>query len=296
MKSLNKQIITIVIGVAPLFTIYNPYGNTEPLPILTDCPGSGCENQVYKRMIVIVETPAADGTGTIIGRRDGTLTFLTSGHVIPQGSKLSEFTLFSPLKKVRFKLASIAYPLGKKVDIAVGTFKVPAGEDDFMTAYMPTLYCEATTSGILRNWCVDSLGARMGGYSIPSKGITLPVFRFNEFALQDRAYGNQKGYEFIYEAATYPGMSGSPIFADYDKNLDHNYRCSSRGLYYGLVAIHGQSESYERQGNNLGRSGISLGVPVDLIKEYLLNNAESLGIPRTSRQALNDFCYNIGRP
>ncbi len=44
-----------------------------------------------------------------------------------------------------------------------------------------------------------------------------------------------------------------------------------------LVAIHGRSEKY----HSGGRSGLSLGVPVDLINDYLIDNSKRLGIPGT---------------
>ena len=43
------------------------------------------------------------------------------------------------------------------------------------------------------------------------------------------------------------------------------------GAYPGLIAIHGMSEEY---GSSGGRSGTSLGIPLDLFTNYLVNNAD----------------------
>lgn len=45
--------------------------------------------------------------------------------------------------------------------------------------------------------------------------------------------------------------------------------------YFSLIAIHSRSEEY----HSGGRSGLSMAVPVDLIKDYLDANSKRLGIP-----------------
>ena len=244
---------------------------------LAECQPGGCESALYKRQTIVVEGPGDVGTGAIVGRKDNTYTFLTSAHVIPARSKVSEYTIFSPLNGKRYPLRSISTPLGKKADIAVGSFRVLDGET-FNLAVINSMTCLAKQDGLEKAWCTRGPGGRMGGYSKPSASISVPIFRYNEFALQDRIPGNKDGYEFVYEAATFPGMSGAPIFGDTGPQI----YSSCAGLYYGLVAIHGKSEGYESNGQLLGRSGMSLGVPVDLIKDYLFANAEKFGIPKNT--------------
>ena len=96
---------------------------------------------------------------------------------------------------------------------------------------------------------------------MPSGAVTVPILRYTEFALQERAEGNLNGYEMIYQASTVPGMSGGPIIGYRGMNA---VKVSSlpfgEVLPIGLIAIHGRSEDYVGG----GRSGMSLAVPVDL--------------------------------
>lgn len=248
------------------------------------CDASGCERDLYKRQVIIIETPASNGTGVIIGRRGNDYTFLTSEHVIPYGSFLSEYNIYSPTKNKRYRLSSVEWPAGKKYDIAVGTFKVQEG-DSFNISLIPSLNCKQYDQSILSVWCVSRPDGRMTGYSLPSTSVIVPVLRYNEIILQERVIGNQDGFEFMYSANTYPGMSGGPIFGDIEivcAGLDY-----TKG-YFGLLAIHGRSEGYESNGAVIGRSGISLAVPVDLIRTYLNKNASRFGIA-TKREEIRNI-------
>lgn len=241
---------------------------------IVECRPGGCEDALYKRQIAVIEGPGDVGTATIIGRTGNVYTFLTSEHAIPVKSRSSEYAIYSPVKKKRYPLLSVEWPMSKNVDIAVGTFRAPPG-DSFNISLINAMTCVSKDGDLEASWCVKSKGGRIGGYSKPSEAISIPMFRYNEFALKDRAWGNRDGYEFTYESATFPGMSGSPIFGE----TGTSFYSSCSGLYYGLIAIHGRSEGYETNGQSQGRSGVSLGVPVDLIREYLLSNAKRLGIP-----------------
>jgi len=53
--------------------------------------------------------------------------------------------------------------------------------------------------------------------------------------------------------------------------LSENWAKFPGGAYPGLIAIHGMSEEY---GSSGGRSGTSLGIPLDLFTDFLVNNAD----------------------
>ena len=110
---------------------------------------------------------------------------------------------------------------------------------------------------------------------MPSKSVSVPIFRKISAVLLDRARGNKDGYEVLYEASTVPGMSGGPIVGWREACLTQNEGFySTTPSYFSLIAIHGRSEAY-----GAGRSGMSLGVPIDLISDYLSKNSSKYGIP-----------------
>ena len=97
-----------------------------------------------------------------------------------------------------------------------------------------------------------------------------------------RVDGNKNGYEVIYTASsTVPGMSGGGVYG--------SRNCISlattpgvrefAGHYGGLFAIHGRSEEYLESG---GRSGTSLGIPLDLFSNYFVSISQEFGIPDPS--------------
>ena len=101
-----------------------------------------------------------------------------------------------------------------------------------------------------------------------------------------RAKGNQNGYEAIYLAtSTVPGMSGGPIIGArvcaqrnpkyFTPSKTGGFGWSDSGAYPGVIGMHGMSEEYLDTG---GRSGTSLGIPLDLIVDFLGENADSFGV------------------
>jgi hypothetical protein len=109
----------------------------------------------------------------------------------------------------------------------------------------------------------------VNGYSLPTKSVSVSVLRQSKINFKERAKGNQNGYELLYESSTVPGMSGGPVIALNSCPYDSDF-------FISLVGIHGMSEEYEASS---GRSGLSLAVPVDLIKDYLYSRREEYGIP-----------------
>lgn len=131
----------------------------------------------------------------------------------------------------------------------------------------------------------------VAGVSLPTKAIPLPLMRSTSAEIVSRIVGNKDGYELIYTSqSTVPGMSGGGVYGarvcpavivKRDAETKRTWEDDS-GLYAGLVAIHGRSEEYANSG---GRSGVSLGVPMILIRNYLISNARRMGIPVGKRYA-----------
>ena len=110
----------------------------------------------------------------------------------------------------------------------------------------------------------------------------------------------------IYKSSTVPGMSGGPVlgkrfiscdspttkfnqdkdghemlYKDAKSIVNMNRMVADNAIfgYLTLLGIHGRSEEY----HSGGRSGLSLGIPIDLIKDYLVDNSDRLGIPVTEK-------------
>lgn len=255
---------------------------STPLPGFVNLGGGGnltcdseCSKQILKYSTIAIDTPGSSGSGVIVGHVDGVYTAITAAHVVKGFSAKEELRAVSLPSKNSYRILSVEFPGKGKYDIALVRFK--ASE----TLYIQPLNLFITAPPLIprTNWGIDGGGARSAGISLPSGAVTVPVFRFNEFATQDRAEGNKDGYEFLYNASTVPGMSGGPI-------IGWRQTCmNSKGMYIGngyfsLVAIHGRSE-----GNSAGgRSGLSMGVPLDLIKDELKLKAKEYGIPATDQE------------
>jgi len=126
---------------------------------------------------------------------------------------------------------------------------------------------------------------RIAGYSLPTKAINTRLFRSTEAKLEEYLQGNQNGYNLIYSAvSTVPGMSGGPVASS-------RICPGTKGLYAGLLGVHGMSENY---GDTNSRPRISLGVPfaIPKVRSYLISNSERLGIPTRERyiQIISSKC------
>jgi hypothetical protein len=248
---------------------------------------SECAKRILKYSTIAIETPGASGSGVIVGHKDGIYTAITAAHVV-RGFDSKESLFAAPHSRKSYRIVSVEYPGKSKFDIALVRFK--AGEPLFV---QPINFFISAPAVIQRtSWGIDGDGARSAGISLPSGAVTVPIFRFNEFATQERAEGNKDGYEFIYNATTVPGMSGGPIVGWRSACMSKSGRYIGGG-YFSLVAIHGRSEGYS-QG---GRSGLSLGVPLDLIRDYLQSRASTYGIPSNDEEvnsiALAQYCPSV---
>ena len=246
-------------------------------------------SSIIQDFVVGIGTPSGSGSGVIIGRKGNTYTLLTAKHVIASFNKNDSYEIYSPKTKKYYDVIGVSYPPNKGLDIMMVQFK---SNDQLTIAVINEFYKNPFVlqqSNVSKAWKVAIDGVRGGGISMPTKAVTIPIFRFIEAALLERAVGNRNGYEFLYQASTVPGMSGGPLVGWRAVNCG-NSNFPPQG-YFSLLAIHGRSEGYDQGG---GRSGISLGVPIDLISEYLKINSKKFGIPvspsETEKVAVQNYC------
>jgi len=259
-----------------------------------------------------IETPGSSGSGFIIGKRNDTYFFLTAAHVAFSDPIKEEYWAYSlrPNSSKRYRIKSFIRPKDfKDNDIVIGSFST---EDDLPLALIfsldtkkyfapsykinnqetktmfKSLNLNLINFGIYEEDIIKrfsdnySKGERkfyeykinstpfISGVSMPSKSIKMPIFRYSPLLIQLRAKGNQKGYEVVYSSiSTVPGMSGGAIIAARDCPFAYV------NGYPGVFAMHGMSEEYQNSGS---RSGTGLGIPLDLITDYLAANHEEYGI------------------
>ena len=260
-----------------------------------------------KKVVIGIETPAASGSGVIIGRsRNGGVYeyyFLTAKHVASSNPQNEEFIVFSKSENNTFRETVSAFihpPEFEEIDLAIGTFESRnyyAVAPIFALGERRTYDTAAWYNGKTFNDSEKIQGdAIVAGISVPSGSITVPVFRTSPASIQDRAPGNLDGYEMLYVSpSTVPGMSGGGLFG---ARLCPNWTLTPRnskgkeqllsGAYGGLLAIHGRSEGYGQSGS---RSGTSLGIPLDLIKRFL-KNAEYIPSGENYKYVVVESCLH----
>ena len=260
--------------------------------------------KTYAESITIgIETPASSGSGFLIGKKNGEYFFLTAGHVAISDPTKEEYWIYSLVngEEKKYKVNSFIKPRefnGK--DIVIGSFKTkdilplaiifPIDKDKFVPPPPKLPFHTYDAFGTYNDRSFNEKWEIQGppivaGISIPTRSINIPLFRHSDIKMLPRAKGNQNGYEAIYLAiSTVPGMSGGPIVGsrvcaeenpEYYKSFDWGGGWSSSGAYPGVIGMHGMSEEYLNSG---GRSGASLGIPLDLIVDYLGDNADSYGV------------------
>ena len=144
----------------------------------------------------------------------------------------------------------------------------------------------------------------VAGFALPSAAVNRYLFRFSPLKIIDKIKDNADGYNLIYLAtSTVPGMSGGGVFGarrcpqrdDWYQDAKRNDTIKSYmvAAYYGVIAVHGRSEAY---GSTSGRSGVSLGVPLDSLADFFKANSVKLGIPAGDQyiSLVKDLCAKDG--
>ena len=260
--------------------------------------------KTYAESITIgIDTPASSSSGFLIGKKKDEYFFLTAGHVAISDPSKEEYWVYrlGNGETKRYKVIKFIKPKefqGK--DIVIGSFKTkdilplaiifPIDKEKFVPSPPKLPFYTYDELGSYNDryfndeWEIQG-SPIVSGISIPTRSITVPLFRHSDIEMLARAKGNQNGYEAIYLAtSTVPGMSGGPIIGsrvcaqenpEYYRPSSWGVGWSDSGAYPGVIGLHGMSEEYSYSG---GRSGTSLGIPLDLVVDFLGENADSYGV------------------
>lgn len=275
--------------------------------------------KTYAESITIgIETPASSGSGFLIGKKNSEYFFLTAGHVAISDPSKEEYWVYrlGNGETKRYKVIKFIKPKefqGK--DIVIGSFKTkdilplaiifPIDKEKFVPSPPKLPFYTYDKFGSYNDryfndeWEIQG-SPIVSGISIPTRSITVPLFRHSDIEMLARAKGNQNGYEAIYLAtSTVPGMSGGPIIGsrvcaqknpEYYKPYSWGGGWSDSGAYPGVIGLHGMSEEYSNSG---GRSGTGLAIPMSLLSDFFKKNYSKYGIPTGKdyfRNILN-YCH-----
>ena len=250
------------------------------------------DDSFLKQFSYPVDTQAASGSCVLIGRKNGAYYALTAAHVV--SGPAVEGGISVVVNKIPYKAKVVSSFAASGLDLALISFQ----HSGFLplAILFPNLQAALAEEGSysLRGWRQvgsDRSVATVVGYSTASDAVTEPMYRKVVVSLQDRIDANKDGYEFAYEAATFPGMSGGGVFAwlvntgDFLKEAQAGQAPMYRPSFPVLIGVHGRSEGYAAG----GRSGLSLGVPVDLIAKALKGVSLDYGIPSSIKAILAEF-------
>ena len=378
-KNIPKILLTTIL------LIFQPknYSFSAPLP-----PDS--LERYAKSVSVRIDTPGSSASGFLIGKKGKKYFFITAGHSVtsdPNSEEYWVYPLSNPNKKYRinsFETPSsfsgkdivigsfyadekldltLIFPLGEKL-----AYKITACKPGYDFCAKPTyrtyqIYDNFHNKRFNKIWKIQG-NPIVAGISLPSKSITVPLFRSSLLKMQDRAFNNQQGYEAIYNVkSTTLGMSGSGIFgsrvcpsmmywgsnfignnpidpgkfiysespkssgilpnpprldygafnpdspsiggyfsqyqAQYKYEIEERHRrnkmyhddlVNRTKEYPGVIAMHGMSEQY---GQTNSRSGIGLGIPLDLFTKFFSDNSKTYGIPNEKEyfKVVYKFCF-----
>ena len=292
----NAELIKLSLKII-FFSLYlSASSNTKVYA--SGAPFNGLK-EYAKGVSIGIETPASSGSGFVIGKKNNEYFFLTAGHVAFSDPQKEEYWVYSFAKGIskKYRVNKFIKPEAfKGKDIVIGSFSseeklgivpiFPLGEKLWLTfeenpekKYFTFQIVDSFNfRGFDYDWSIQG-SPIVAGISIPTKAITVPIFRYSIASMQSRAIGNQNGYEAIYSAtSTVPGMSGGGVFgARVCPKFEYIYSEEKwLGVYPGVFAMHGMSEEYNQSGS---RSGTSLGIPLSLFTEFFYENSSKFGIP-----------------
>ncbi len=246
-------------------------------------PGGGLHDldTTIRQSVVSIQGPTGSGSGVVIGRTGNSYTLLTAKHVTGGATDQVDVDFLDGSPAVELKILK-EFP---EVDLVVANFQsnrpiVPAVINTFLPYPAPgTAELASPELNLRSKFNTVTNKARVAGYSLPSKAITQRIFRVVDAQLIEQIKGNKNGYDLLYQSSTVQGMSGGPVLGFRDCSNDRGFALgiSPNSVFPSLLAIHGRSEDY-RGGD--GRSGVSLGIPIDnQIVTYLKSIASQRGIP-----------------
>jgi len=228
-KIFNKNYIPVILGTtAALVMAQSPRANAlSPIEI----------SKIAKSITVLVQGPAAPGSGVIIAHNDNTYTVLTAYHVVNSINPGEEAYITTPDGK-RYRLDSKNIKHFNNKDLAEVTFS------------SSTNYPVATIGD--PNSTEVGGDVYVAGFPLPNAEITDTTFTLSAkgkiTSKPDNPY--KDGYSIMYSCETLQGMSGGPVL-------------NAEGQ---LIAIHGRGITSATQvlsdGISKIKSGYSLGILV----------------------------------
>ena len=261
MPRFHSLLLATVAAVIPLCPSLPLKADADPLG------GGGFRpdlDEVIRQSVVSIQGPSGSGTGVVIGRSGNLYTLLTARHVV--GGKADQADVDLPDGSAQARLQIIRGFAG--VDLVVASFTssrvfVPAVINGFLPYPAPdTAELNVPQLNLRSRFDTVTNKGRVAGYSLPSKAIRKRLFRVVDAQLIEKIQGNDDGYNLLYQSSTVPGMSGGPVlgFRDCSNGRGFALGISPNSVFPSLVGIHGRSEDY-RGGD--GRSGVSLGIPIE---------------------------------
>jgi S1-C subfamily serine protease len=210
---------------APAAAPRAPRTAAAPATAAPPTPDRQAVYRIANQSTVLIEGQAP-GSGVIISRSGNTYYVLTAKHVIGTPDEYKIVTANGKKFPVDYKrVRSIA-----NLDLAV----------------VPFTSSEIFTIARLGNSEQISQGDTIfvSGWPVVGQAITQPTHQVTDGKLTGLQRGDKDGYEFTYNNATAPGMSGGPVF-------DANGR---------VIGIHGRAAGNQE----IGKVGINLGIPIHL--------------------------------
>ena len=237
--------------------------------------------KAFQKSILILKGQGSDGSAVVIGKKNDFYFVLTVKHLL--GDINEEYYVQLPSGNIsRLKIEKIF----ANSDLAVGKFKskeklftLPL--NTFLPYPAPNTPEESQYDNLRLRSEFDTVKtvARVGGFSLPTNAVKLKLFRIIDASLVALVRNNVDGYNLLYQASTVPGMSGGAVVGFRDcanDRLGFTLTISPALNFPTLIGIHGRSEDYHGE----GRSGISLGIPIEgKIKNFLKNKKNEYGIP-----------------
>lgn len=273
---------TLLIATCAVLLPFSPYQLLRASP--DQFVGGGVRpdlDEVIRQSVVSIHGPSGSGTGVVIGRSGNLYTLLTARHVVGGTADQADIELADGSAQIRLQI--IKEFTG--IDLVVASFTssrvfIPAVINGFLPYPAPDT-AELITPELNLRSRFDTVTnkSRVAGYSLPSKAIRKRLFRVVDAQLIEKIQGNDDGYNLLYQSSTVQGMSGGPVlgFRDCSNGKGFALGISPNSVFPSLVAIHGRSEDY-RGGD--GRSGVSLGIPIDRdMLNFLRSIAPQRGIP-----------------
>jgi WD40 repeat protein len=200
-------------------------------------------NSIAKQITVLIEGPAANGSGIIVNREGNIYRILTAAHVVRDLHPTEEAYVITGDRQ-RYQMNTSTIKTLPDADLAIVEFRSD------------------------RNYPIASLGdsdrategatVYVAGFPLPTEAIDHTVYNFVPGQISAKASEFLRdGYNLVYTNDTLPGMSGGPVL-------------NERGE---VIGVHGRADTTSLLSANNSdvyvRTGFGLGIPINTYKQEL---------------------------